>query len=316
MRENQIRSILLSSDDYLSTLIVLSLPPVFDPSAFFQSHPIMNKFSKIFSNSCNKMIGIGMVHLKCLPGAPRSVLSVDQVIEHAVTEAKVYRDHDLNGIMIENMNDVPYSLCPSHETATIMTRVATEIKREVKNIPLGVQVLASRNMEALAVALASDCEFIRVENFVYSHVADEGLVNSCASQLLRYQKNVSGESIAIVTDIKKKHSSHAITSDITISEAAKTAQFFLSDGLILTGTSTGDPVNISDVKEVATAGLQIPIIVGSGVNPENLPMLYKSGAQAVIVGSYFKKNGIWSNGLDAERIKKFIDVIHKCTNIY
>lgn len=43
-------------------------------------------------------------------------------------------------------------------------------------------------------------------------------------------------------------SSHAITSDISISQMAKAAEFFLSDGVIITGMETGDPPDVSDLK--------------------------------------------------------------------
>lgn len=42
------------------------------------------------------------------------------------------------------------------------------------------------------------------------------------------------------------YSSHAITSDVSLSETAKAAKFFLADGIILTGITTGDPVNVSE----------------------------------------------------------------------
>ena len=47
--------------------------------------------------------------------------------------------------------------------------------------------------------------FIRAEGFVYSHVADEGLINACAGDLLRYRRQINAEHIHIFTDIKKKH---------------------------------------------------------------------------------------------------------------
>lgn len=40
---------------------------------------------------------------------------------------------------------------------------------------------------------------------MYSHIADEGLMNACAGPLLRYRHNIGAEHIAIFTDIKKKH---------------------------------------------------------------------------------------------------------------
>lgn len=256
------------------------------------------------------MTVIGMIHLKSLPGTPMSSLPVDQIVDHAVREARVYQEHGLDGLMMENMNDVPYSLHPSPETGAIMTRVGLEMKHEVPHLPLGVQILATRNTEAMAVALASGCDFIRVENFVYSHIADEGLVNSNAGELLRYRKNMQCENVAILTDIKKKHSSHSLTSDIDISGTATAASFFLSDGLILTGPSTGEPVNVDDVRTVASLNLTIPIIIGSGANPANVSPLLAAGARAAIVGSYFKKDGHWGNDLDCERIKRFIDAVH------
>lgn len=77
--------------------------------------------------------------------------------------------------------------------------------KKTTGLPCGVQILAAANKEALAVALASGLQFIRVEGFVFAHVADEGLMNSCAGELLRYRKNIGAEHILVFTDIKKKH---------------------------------------------------------------------------------------------------------------
>lgn len=43
-------------------------------------------------------------------------------------------------------------------------------------------------------------------------------------------------------------SSHAITQDVNLIETAKAATFFLSDGIVITGTSTGQPAEPSDVE--------------------------------------------------------------------
>ena len=65
--------------------------------------------------------------------------------------------------------------------------------------------IAGANKEALAVAMATGGSFIRAEGFVFSHVADEGWMDSCAGELLRYQRSIGAEDVAILTDIKKKH---------------------------------------------------------------------------------------------------------------
>ena len=55
------------------------------------------------------------------------------------------------------------------------------------------------------MAQASSADFIRAEGFVFSHVADEGWMDACAGELLRYRRAVGAENILVFTDIKKKH---------------------------------------------------------------------------------------------------------------
>ena len=70
------------------------------------------------------------------------------------------------------------------------------------------------------MALASNLDFIRAESFVFSHVADEGWMDAQAGQLLRYRQKIGAEHIKIYTDIKKKHSAHTVTSDVSIGQVS------------------------------------------------------------------------------------------------
>lgn len=87
---------------------------------------------------------------------------------------------------------------------------------------------------------------------------------------------------------------------------AKAAEYFLADGIILTGNTTGDPTKIEDVCQVKKS-TTLPIIVGSGVTLDNLQEYLD--CDALIVGSNFKKDGNWKNDLEESRIKKFMDKI-------
>ena len=115
-----------------------------------------------------------------------------------------------------------------------------------------------------------------------------------------YRKNINAEHISIFTDIKKKHSAHQITSDVSISETASAASFFLSDGLIVTGNSTGAQANPRELKEVLAA-INIPVLIGSGITPKNVHEY--SEAHGFIVGSYLKRNGKWQESMDEEKCK-------------
>lgn len=137
------------------------------------------------------------------------------------------------------MHDIPYiqdqQLGP--ETIACMTRIAQEIRQIVpaKEMPIGIQILACGNKQALAVAKACNLQYIRSEGFVFDHVADEGYTKACAGSLLRYRQQIDASEVLIITDIKKKHSAHSITQDVSLLDTAKAAEFFLTDGVIITG---------------------------------------------------------------------------------
>ena len=82
-----------------------------------------------------------------------------------------------------------------------------EVRKVVPgHLPVGVQVLAGANVAALAVAQSAGLQFVRAECFVFSHVADEGWMDGCAGELLRYRKAIGAEEeVAVYCDVKKKH---------------------------------------------------------------------------------------------------------------
>ncbi len=253
---------------------------------------------------------VAMVHVQALPGTPRNCLSLQQIVSQAVREAERYTRAGFDALLIENMHDVPY-LCGQvgPEVIAGMTAVGLAVRR-ASPLPLGAQILAAANREALAVAQACGAAFVRVENFAYAHVADEGLMPIAeAGPLLRYRRQIGAEGIGILADVKKKHSSHAITADVPLVEAARTTEFFGADGVVVTGVATGQPTAVADVAAVRQA-VSVPVCVGSGLTPGGLPELWAC-ADIFIVGSFLKVDGLWSNPLDADRIARFMETVQR-----
>ena len=253
---------------------------------------------------------IGVIHLGALPGTPSARLPVDAIVEQAVAEARIYRDGGFTALAIENTHDRPYLRgAAGPEIVSAMTAVASAIKREVP-LPLGVQILAGANREALAVAHASGADFVRAEGFVFAHVADEGIIQSCAGDLLRYRRQIGAERVLVFADIKKKHSAHAITADVSIAETAEAAAFFQADGVIVTGASTGLPASPDEVDAVAHH-VSIPVLVGSGITPGNLPRF--ASAHGFIVGSSVKQGGRWDQPLERARVEAVAEACSRLT---
>src|SRR4026208_851211 len=94
---------------------------------------------------------IGVIHVGALPGTPRGSKSVAGLVRQAKEEARVYRECGVDGLIIENMHDVPYlkgEVGP--EIVAAMTVIGLEVKSEC-GLPVGIQILAGANLEAMAV---------------------------------------------------------------------------------------------------------------------------------------------------------------------
>jgi membrane complex biogenesis BtpA family protein len=251
---------------------------------------------------------IGMLHVGALPGTPGARQSIDRLIEHTVAEARIYREAGFTAVALENMHDRPYlkgGVGP--EITAAMTALAREVKRDTGMV-LGVQVLAAANREALAVALAAGADFVRVEGFVFAHVADEGVIESCAGELLRYRRTIGADHLLVFADIKKKHAAHAITGDVSLADTARAAELFLADGVIVTGPASGQEASPEDVREAAGA-VGVPVLVGSGVSVGNLG--HFAEAHGFLVGSSLKQGGLWSNPLDRAAVRSLAQAFAK-----
>lgn len=250
---------------------------------------------------------IGVIHVGALPGTPRSSQTVAELVSLAREEAKLYREGGVDGIIIENMHDIPYlrgEVGP--EIVATMTAIGIEVKAECA-LPVGIQILAGANVEAMAVAHAANLDFIRAEGYAYAHVADEGLIQASAAKLLRYRRLIGAERIQVWTDVKKKHSAHAITADVSLGATAETVEFMGADCVIVTGSVTGEAPQRADVQE-AKSHCHLPVFLGSGISESNLAEFYDD-ADGYIIGSSFKIGGLWSNTIDPLRVAKFIKLL-------
>lgn len=244
---------------------------------------------------------VAMIHLDALPGTPGFNGSPKKIMEKAIREAEIYVNSGVDAILIENMHDIPYLNRNVGPEITAMMAVVGSKIREITQLPTGIQILAGANKAALAAAFAGGLDFIRAEGFVFGHLADEGWMNSDAGELLRYRKAIGADTVQIWTDIKKKHASHAISSDIDLVETAQAAAFFKSDGLIITGPSTGVAAEKQELERVFHAS-RLPIIIGSGITADNLSE-YWDRCHGMIIGSFFKENGQWQQAVSRDRVE-------------
>ena len=58
------------------------------------------------------------------------------------------------------------------------------------------------------------------------------------------------------------------------------------------------------------AHCRLPVLLGSGVDAENIADFYRR-ADGFIIGSYFKAEGHWTNGVDKRRVERLMLVVRK-----
>jgi len=185
----------------------------------------------------------------------------------------------------------------------LIKRVARETRAYFKG-PMGIQLLEAANETALEVAYETELDFVRVEGYVFAHIGGAGLIEGCAGHLLRKRRALGCEPIKIFADLKKKHCSHALTADLGIIDELRQAEFFLVDGVIVTGARTTEPPDLAELKRVRRHA-SVPVLIGSGMTAENIRNYFKF-ADGFIVGSTFRQEGRFLGSLDRQRLDKFM----------
>lgn len=250
---------------------------------------------------------IGVIHSQPLPGSPEYAgAPMTAIYDYAVREAERYAAGGMDGLIVENHGDIPF-LRPGdigQETAAAMAVMAERVRREV-GLPVGINVLANGGMTATAVAKAAGAGFIRVNQWANAYVANEGIVEGDAARITRYRSWLGARDVKVFADVHVKHGAHAIVADRSIEELTRDVEFFDGDVMIATGQRTGDAASGDEIAVIKGA-TQRPVVIGSGVTAENVGRILEV-ADGVIVASSLKRDGVWWNEVDPERLARFMD---------
>ena len=251
---------------------------------------------------------IGMVHLWPLPGAPGYTgYGMRTIIEQALTDAEALLQGGVDGLVVENMWDLPYRV-GTYVQPEAMTAQAVAAAEVVKNskVPVGINVIHNGGVGCLAIALAAGARFIRVCILTGARLWDTGeLDHGCAAELLRKRKELHADEIHIFADVDKKHS--VPFPGIDLRTHIQWTEFYGADALIVSGRFTGDAPDVEKVREARQWATR-PILIGSGASVENVAAFLEF-ANGIIVGSSLKKDGKMENPVDVNRVRALMDQV-------
>ncbi len=247
---------------------------------------------------------IGVVHLLPLPTSPRWGGSLKAVIDRAEQEAAALASGGVNGIIVENFFDAPFTKSQvDPAVVSAMTLVVQRLKNLVP-LPLGLNVLRNDARSALAIATCLKAEFIRVNVLTGVMATDQGLIEGDAHQLLRYRREL-GSDVKIFADVLVKHARPLSSPNLTVA-VKDTIERGLADAVILSGWATGSPPNLEDLELASAAANGTPVLIGSGASWENIATLMQA-ADGVIVSSSLKRQGRIEQPIDPNRVSQFVE---------
>lgn len=250
---------------------------------------------------------IGVVHLRPLPGSPRNQETLDEIAEAALRDAEAIVEGGMDGLLIENFGDTPFfrgQVPPV--TVACMTEIAGQIRRRF-SVPLGINILRNDGCSALAVAVAVEAQFIRVNILSGARVTDQGVIEGIASQLLRDRRLLAADDVQIWADVAVKHSGPLAPRSLQ-DEVTDTIERSHADAIIVTGAATGRPASLAEMSVAKQVAEQTPVLLGSGVSAENLSE-WMSLADGFIVGTALKEGGRTDRPVSLEAVKNFVSVL-------
>lgn len=229
------------------------------------------------------------------------MLPLAACIDAGVRDAIALDEGGANGIIIENFHDVPFRAgAVDPHTVAAMTAAAIAIRASVE-CQIGINVLRNDAVAALGIALAADAAFVRVNVHTGAMLTDQGIIAGRADETLRLRRLLGAEYIRIFADVLVKHA--VALGPVTLEDAVRDAvERGLADAIVVTGGATGMETSSVDVERAASV-TRAPVYVGSGVTESNVNRLVPP-ATGIIVGTWVKRDGIVTNPVDVERVRR------------
>jgi membrane complex biogenesis BtpA family protein len=253
-----------------------------------------------------RKVVVAMVHIGALPGTPLhdAAGGMAKLIEGARADIEALQDAGVDALMIGNENDRPYVFTATPEGIAAMTAIVAALKPILK-IPFGVNYLWDP-LASVAIGATTGASFVR-EIFTDVFASDMGLWQPNAAAALRLRHNLGRDDMKLLFNINAEFAHPLDQRPIEL--RARSAVFSsLADAILVSGPITGQPVNQSDLRNVAEMVKDVPVFANTGVNIDNVADIL-GVAQGVIVGTHFKVDGSTWNPVDGSRAKRFMDKV-------
>jgi membrane complex biogenesis BtpA family protein len=249
---------------------------------------------------------IAMCHFQALPGDPgyETAGGMKNVVDKAREDLLALQEGGVDAVMFSNEFSLPYLTKVPAITIAAMASIIGELKKEI-SVPFGVNALWDP-MASIDIAAATDALFIR-EIITGVYASDFGLWNTNVGETVRHKYHVHRPDIRLFYNIVPEAARYL--GDRDISDIAKSTVFNNHpDVLCVSGLTAGAEADTQTLALVKKATPNTAVFCNTGCRIENIDRQL-SIADGAIVGTTFKIDGKFENGVDKKRVKEFMDKV-------
>jgi membrane complex biogenesis BtpA family protein len=247
---------------------------------------------------------LGVVHLRALPSAAGHE-SMRSVLDLALADAEAYAQAGFDGLIVENFGDAPFHRGTHDDPVTpdVVAGIAIAADRvqRATGLPVGINCLRNDGVAAFGVAAATGAAWVRVNVLTGAYVTDQGVIAGEAARLSAYRRQLRSDA-RLLADFLVKHATPLAPFDLATG-ARDLAERSGADGMVLSGSRTGEPVDVAMLDTVRDAVSAFPIWIGSGLTADNAAQLWPR-VDGAIVGSWCKTDGRSREPVDLERARR------------
>lgn len=250
---------------------------------------------------------IAMCHVRALPGDPYydAKGGMEKIVDQARAEFLALQEGGVDAVMFSNEFSLPYLTKVEPVTTACMARVIGELKSEIK-IPYGVNMLWDP-YASLDLAAATDAVFIReIMSGVYA--SDYGLWDTDPGAIVRHQMRLGLQNVKLLWNIVPEAAKYL--ADRPIEQIAKTTVFNNKpDVICVSGITAGAATDTDILARVKNTIPDTAVFANTGCKVNTIEKIL-SIADGAVVGTTFKKDGLFDNHVELDRVKEFMDKVH------
>lgn len=252
---------------------------------------------------------IAALHLPPFPASGHpAAQSMTAIRDYALRNVETAARAGVGGLYLQDLGEHPVAPQVQPHITSGMAVIGSAVRAAFPDLILGICLMEHGAREPLAIAQAIGAQFVRLKVYVGAMVKSEGILQGCAYEAIQYRHDIGAESIAIYADVYDR-TGEPLGRMPLADEARQAATFGRADGLILTGQSFDETIQMVD--EVRHARLDVPLLIGGGVNEKNVTQALRI-ADSIIVSTAFKTSGGWtreslSADWDAQRVREFMN---------